>query len=84
MNPQSAICNWYGAVAQLVEHHVRNVGVSGSIPLCSTKYAGHFLSRNCSTGRGRQCKMQYAKDDEISRVLERDRCAGRCSGDVGL
>lgn len=25
-----------GAVAQLGEHHVRNVGVGGSIPLCST------------------------------------------------
>ncbi len=27
----------FGAVAQLGEHHVRNVGVGGSIPLCSTK-----------------------------------------------
>ena len=26
----------YGAVAQLVEHHVRNVGVRGSNPLRST------------------------------------------------
>ena len=31
--------NWYavfGAVAQLGEHHVRNVGVAGSIPVSST------------------------------------------------
>lgn len=27
---------FYGAVAQLVEHHVRNVGVRGSNPLRST------------------------------------------------
>ncbi len=27
-----------GAVAQLGEHHVRNVGVGGSSPLCSIKY----------------------------------------------
>ncbi len=26
-----------GAVAQLVEHYVRNVGVEGSNPFCSTK-----------------------------------------------
>ena len=27
----------FGAVAQLVEHYVRNVGVEGSNPFCSTK-----------------------------------------------
>ena len=35
----------YGDVAQLGEHHVRNVGVSGSSPLISTKtvYVQRFL-----------------------------------------
>ena len=28
--------SWLGAVAQLEEHHVRNVGVVGSNPICST------------------------------------------------
>ena len=32
-----------GAVAQLVEHYVRNVGVEGSNPFCSTKCA-HLLN----------------------------------------
>ena len=31
----SLITSANGAVAQLVEHHVRNVGVGGSNPLCS-------------------------------------------------
>lgn len=31
-----SLCHFHGAVAQLVEHHVRNVGVRGSNPLRST------------------------------------------------
>ena len=31
-----------GAVAQLVEHYVRNVGVEGSNPFCSTRFQDRF------------------------------------------
>jgi hypothetical protein len=34
-----------GAVAQLGEHHVRNVGVEGSNPFCSTKFFPRHLPR---------------------------------------
>ncbi|MBP2688454.1 MAG: hypothetical protein H6Q83_641, partial [Deltaproteobacteria bacterium] len=37
-----------GGVAQLGEHHVRNVGVEGSIPFSSTTYL--FLSTNIYQG----------------------------------
>ena len=30
-----------GAIAQLVEHYVRNVGVVGSNPICSTSFTKH-------------------------------------------
>ena len=33
-----------GAVAQLGEHHVRNVGVVGSNPICSTMYHSQQLA----------------------------------------
>lgn len=47
----------FGAVAQLGEHDVRNVGVAGSIPVSSTRYNHYFcreslrsLTRRSSTG----------------------------------
>lgn len=33
------MCLKCGAVAQLEEHHVRNVGAVGSNPICSTTFA---------------------------------------------
>ena len=36
---------FFGAVAQLGEHHVRNVGVAGSNPVCST------TKQNCLRGQ---------------------------------
>ncbi len=38
---RATILKIFGALAQLGEHHVRNVGVEGSNPLCSTKQKGH-------------------------------------------
>ena len=39
--------NKHGALAQLGERVVRNHEVSGSIPLCSTKYIIHRIAVNC-------------------------------------
>ena len=36
-----------GALAQLGEHHVRNVGVEGSNPLCSTGPMCVWCRKNC-------------------------------------
>ena len=44
-----------GAVAQLVEHYVRNVGVEGSNPFCSTKVSAE-------TARGGVAKWPTASD----------------------
>lgn len=38
-----------GAVAQLEEHHVRNVGVEGSNPFCSTRFVP-FLAAEATEG----------------------------------
>ena len=48
---QRALC---GAVAQLGEHHVRNVGVEGSSPFCST-IPSLSLSNGGAEGLGRRC-----------------------------
>ena len=45
---QSAAPRARGAVAQLGEHHVRNVGVGGSNPLCSTKPVSQKSCRKIS------------------------------------
>ncbi len=37
-----ALCEWWGAVAQLGERLVRNEEVSGSIPLSSTKESSTY------------------------------------------
>jgi hypothetical protein len=34
---------WFAAIAQLVEHVIRNDGVTGSSPVCGTKYPAKSL-----------------------------------------
>ena len=39
----AAVLIYHGAVAQLAEHHVRNVGARGSNPLCSIPLIANYL-----------------------------------------
>src|SRR5207244_10965085 len=36
--------DWFAAIAQLVEHVIRNDGVTGSSPVCGTSQINHLAS----------------------------------------
>ena len=56
--PKSRIATWFAAIAQLVEHVIRNDGVTGSSPVCGT--ISRRLNKPCHVSWARlgSCTLQ--------------------------
>jgi hypothetical protein len=71
---------WSAAIAQLVEHVIRNDGVTGSSPVCGTSSPPEQVRWNADAI---ERQLAHVDNDSVKRVYARARLAGPSHGLVG-
>ena len=76
---------WSAAIAQLVEHVIRNDGVTGSSPVCGTSSPPEQVRWNADAI---ECQLAHVDNDSVKRAYARACLAGPSHGlvsrDAGL